>query len=318
MTKFLYILVSGQTDIYCEQTYVSMLSLKHYNPDAEISLLVDDETDKNLIGFRGEVKNLANEYKVVPFEKEISPMRRSRLLKTNMRNLIDGDFLYLDGDTVVAETLKIPNENWGDVAAVCDLHAREKDCYRTRNKRFINSLAKLKFTMSLDDLYFNSGVIFAKDSPKAKAFFDKWHELYQYCNQHEIFTGQFSFNETNHLFHFPIFEIPGEWNCQVREAYNHLYRVPRIYPLLCRVKILHFFGSGIQGKVEPHPLMDSEFYKNIKKKQAITEDDLNLIFHAKHAFYAAPEEFDPTKKFPSFFWKGKLRSQFVKKKNEKI
>ncbi len=46
MTKFLYILVSGQTDIYCEQTYVSMLSLKHYNPDAEISLLVDDETDK--------------------------------------------------------------------------------------------------------------------------------------------------------------------------------------------------------------------------------------------------------------------------------
>ena len=93
-TKFLYILVSQGKDIFYEQTLVSVLSLRYHNPDAFISLLVDDGTDKNLVDFRGQIKDLVNEYKVVEYPKETSNKVRSRLLKTNMRNLIDGDFLY--------------------------------------------------------------------------------------------------------------------------------------------------------------------------------------------------------------------------------
>jgi len=48
MVKFLYILVSNEKDIYYEQTLVSVLSLRHYNPDAFVTLLVDDKTDKTL------------------------------------------------------------------------------------------------------------------------------------------------------------------------------------------------------------------------------------------------------------------------------
>ena len=93
MLKFLYILTSNEKDIYYEQTLVSVLSLRHYNPQAFITLLVDDKTDKNLVGFRSEIKNLIDEYKVVPFDDRLSNMVRSRFLKTNMRNLIEGDFL---------------------------------------------------------------------------------------------------------------------------------------------------------------------------------------------------------------------------------
>ena len=105
MVKFLYILVSKESDIYYEQTLVSILSLRHYNPDAFVTLLVDDKTDANLMGFRAEIKTLVNEYKVVSFDDKISGLARSRLLKTNMRNLLEGDFLYIDGDTAIADKL---------------------------------------------------------------------------------------------------------------------------------------------------------------------------------------------------------------------
>lgn len=301
MTKFLYILVSGEKDIYYEQTLLSAMSLRHHNPEAFISLLVDDGTDGNLVGFRSEIKRLVDEYKVVPFSGDISPMMRSRLLKTNMRNLVDGDFLYLDGDTAVVGKLEIPPDGWGCVSAVVDLHARENDGYRMHNERFGRSLEKLKFSMSLKNLYFNGGVIYAKDDENARAFFDKWYELYRYCADHSIFTDQFSLNETNHLLGFPIRELPGEWNCQVREAYNHLYRVRTIYPILCGAKIIHFFGSGIDGKREPHPLMKKAFFENIKRNGAVGEEDLRILYNAKNEFYGAPKRFDSKEKFPFFF-----------------
>ena len=86
MVKFLYILVSNEKDIYYEQTLVSVMSLRHYNPDAFVTLLVDDKTDKTLVGFRAGIKDLVNEYKVIPFDDQIGGLARSRLLKTNMRN----------------------------------------------------------------------------------------------------------------------------------------------------------------------------------------------------------------------------------------
>ena len=248
MVKFLYILVSKESDIYYEQTLVSILSLRHYNPDAFVTLLVDDKTDANLMGFRAEIKTLINEYKVVSFDDKISGLARSRLLKTNMRNLLEGDFLYIDGDTAIADKLDLKVDDNCDVGAIADLHARENDKYHVKHKKNNKNKNILGFTLNLGDLFFNGGIIFARDNDNAKRFFDKWHELYQYCNTKGIFTDQISFNETNRLLGFPMKELPGEWNCQVREAYNHLYRVKIIYPMLCNAKIIHFFGSGIDCK----------------------------------------------------------------------
>ena len=171
--KFLYLLVSHENDIFLEQTLVSLVSLRYHHPEAAISLVVDDRTAETLVGFRASIKDLVTEFKVIPFAKEISNKVRSRLLKTNMRNLIEGDFLYLDGDTVVVEPLNISVDQECDVAAVSDLHARENDSYRVKHKRFNENIRNLKFSLSLKNLYFNSGVIYAKESGKAKAFFNQ-------------------------------------------------------------------------------------------------------------------------------------------------
>lgn len=299
--KFLYLLVSEEKDIYYEQTLVSVMSLRHHNPEAFVSLIVDDRTDENLVGFRASIKDFVQEYKVVSFEKDVSNIARSRLLKTNMRNLIDGDFLYLDGDTAISAPFDDSLCGNYDVGAIADLHARENDSYHVKHKKNNANKAKMNFTLPLSELFFNGGVIYAKDNDAARVFFNKWHELYKLCNTKGIFTDQISFNESNHLLGRPIGEISGIWNCQVREAYNHLYRVKVIYPLLCDAKVIHFFGSGIDGKKEPHPLMKNDFFEKIKKNQCVDEDALQVVYNAQTSFYGAPAKLDPSKKFPLFF-----------------
>ena len=301
MVKFLYILVSNEKDIYYEQTLVSVLSLRHYNPDAFVTLLVDDKTDKTLVGFRTGIKDLVNEYKVIPFDDKIGGLARSRLLKTNMRNLLEGDFLYLDGDTAFVDKLDVVVDDTCDVGGIPDLHSHKNDPYHIKHKGDNRNKRLLGFKLSLAEVFFNGGVIFARDTAKAKEFFDKWYELYQYCNTKGVFTDQISLNETNQLLGFPLKELPGEWNCQVREAYNHLHRVKDIYPILCTAKIVHFFGSGIDGKREPHPLMRKDFFVQIKEEQKVSEEKLQIIYNARTAFVGAPEKLDASEKFPLFF-----------------
>lgn len=299
--KYLYLLVSNEKDIYYEQTLVSVISLRHHNPDAFVSLVVDDRTAAGMTGFRALIKEYVQEFKVVEFDASLSNKVRSRYLKTNMRNWIDGDFLFIDGDTAVVAPIEVSFDANIDIAAVSDLHAAENDKYHVKHKKINQNIAKTGFTFSLKNKYYNSGVIYAKDSPKAREFCDKWFELYKYCVTKGIETDQLSFNEVNHRMNFVLTELPGEWNCQVREAYNHLYRVKTIYPFLCGAKIVHFFGSGIDGRREPHPLMRKDFFERIKSEEKVNEDAMNVIIHAKNVFIGAPEILDEQKKFPLFF-----------------
>lgn len=300
--KFLYVLVSDVNDIYYETTLISIMSLRHHNPDAHVAILVDDNTDKNLKGFRAKIREFVNEYKVVPFKGDTSNMVRSRYLKTNMRNLIEGDFLFIDGDTAVVDRLDpVPINTQDSIYAVTDLHSGTNDKYHMKHKRMTAHKKAMDFSLSLGEKYFNSGVIYARDDEPAHRFFSKWHDLYCQCAEKKIFTDQISFNEVNHLMGRPIQEWSGEWNCQVREAYNHLTRVKDIYPILCRSKIIHFFSSGIDGKKEPHPLMKREFFENIKKKQCIDQESLDIIYSAKRYFWGAPEKMDEKDAFPKFF-----------------
>jgi len=302
MVKFLYILVSNEKDIYYEQTLVSVLSLRHYNPDAFVTLLVDDKTDKTLVGFRAGIKDLVNEYKVITFDEKMSNMVRSRYLKTNMRNHIDGDFLFIDGDTAIVDKLKVNlTDAKGSVFAVVDMHGGENDMYQVKHKKNNADKNTMNFSLSFHDKYFNSGVVFAKDDKPAREFFSRWHELYRQCEKKDIFTDQISFNETNHLLNHPIVEMDGEWNCQVREAYNHLYRVKTIYPILCRSKILHFFSTGIDGKREPHPLMRKDFFVKMKEQQSVDESMLQVVHNARECFWGAPRVLEEKSSFPLFF-----------------
>ena len=100
-TKLLYILVSTPADVYLEQAYVSAASARRHNPEACLTLLTDMATESTL-GSRGPqdaaFRALFDEVVVAQLDATLTPMQRSRLLKTGMRDYVKGDFLFIDAD----------------------------------------------------------------------------------------------------------------------------------------------------------------------------------------------------------------------------
>ena len=49
-TKIVYAVVSDETDIFLEQALLSIFSLKKYNTNAFVELVIDQETNESIIG----------------------------------------------------------------------------------------------------------------------------------------------------------------------------------------------------------------------------------------------------------------------------
>ena len=120
-TKVVYVLVSNKNDYYVEMLQLSLYSLRIFHPDDIVEVVMDEKTYSRLVKQKhrllADVKPI-----VVEIPKEYSLMQRSRYLKTRLREIIVGDFLYLDTDTVVAGPLGEVDHFSGVIAAVWDNH----------------------------------------------------------------------------------------------------------------------------------------------------------------------------------------------------
>ena len=54
-TKLVYVLTCAPEATYIEQALMAVFSARHWNPDAHIVLIVDEKTDRLLIGNRGRI-----------------------------------------------------------------------------------------------------------------------------------------------------------------------------------------------------------------------------------------------------------------------
>ena len=120
-TKLVYVLTCAPEATYIEQALISIWSARYHNPDAHIVLLVDDKTDQLLVGKRAEVLEYITEKVVVPFEDvNATMMYRSRWIKTQVRDLVQGDLLFIDCDTIVNHSLDELDVLQCEVGAVCE------------------------------------------------------------------------------------------------------------------------------------------------------------------------------------------------------
>ncbi|HRK80934.1 MAG TPA: hypothetical protein PLZ12_05795 [Saprospiraceae bacterium] len=230
-TKLLYILSSSEADTYLESALISIYSARFRMPDANITLLVDDITNNSFTGSRKELLNFITENIVVNFDIDIDFKVRSRLLKTNMRNHVSGDFLYIDCDTLIASSLNDIDNCKFDIAAVLDGHTvlRKHPVYEI----FAKQSSVFNYPFEKVENYFSGGAMYVKDSKKTRSFFDNWHKNYKLGLQYGISQDEPSLAKTNFDFGNIIHELPGEWNCQIR--LGSLY--------LKDLKILHFWSK---------------------------------------------------------------------------
>jgi len=267
--KYLYVLASTDKDYYAEQAFVSITSLRIHNENAFVSLLVDDKTNKNLDQRKFNIKSLVNEIVVKTFDENIEQRDRSRQLKTSMRNLVSGDFLYIDCDTVICDNLE---EIWNcdyNLAAVPDGHMEFKDL-RTRQSVISKFKKVSKNNIPIEKYYFNSGVFFVKECKENYGFFYKWNEYWHKYEHEKKFGDQISLAFTNAELQFPVSELDGIWNCQVENGLNYLLNA----------KILHYFATS--------NLEYGSFRKKIplslKETGLLAEENLYEIKNPKHGY----------------------------------
>ncbi|MDR2579678.1 MAG: hypothetical protein LBC85_01625 [Fibromonadaceae bacterium] len=271
MLKYVYVLVSNEDDIYYENTLVSVTSLRMHIPNAWVALVVDDQTANSLVGKRSQIKNLIDELKIIPLDNTLSGTYRSRELKTSVRNLVDGDFLYIDGDTVITHPLPSLHTMDCEIGAVLDYHIQVSE--HPRNSSFYRNAELLKFSPYQNNKYFNGGVLYVKDTSMTRSFFSRWNELWHYCTTKEIFIDQPSLAQVDYEFGYVIQELPGEWNCQAENCINYLKNA----------HIMHFFSSN-EG-LRPHPLMNLDIFHEVKATGIISEKTMNIIKNVQTSFF---------------------------------
>lgn len=218
--KIVYVLVSTCNDIYLEQAYVSMHSLRHYMPDAHIVLLTDQLTSETFVGHRKEEIRYVDELIVAELDKRLNAQMRSRQLKTSVRNRVKGDYLFIDCDTIVTKPLDGIDSVKASIAACRDTHSEFiNNPYREMCLRHGHLL-----NWPIDDEkdYFNTGVIFVKDSPEAYEFYNLWNENLNKGYENKVFMDQPSFAKTNYEMGHMVRHLDDIWNCELKHGIRYL------------------------------------------------------------------------------------------------
>lgn len=218
-TKIVYCLVSDRTDYYYEQLLISLCSLRKHNLDANVEVICDQDTFSTLTSIRRGI--FEHGIHVVPVEvpKNWRKTERSRYLKSNLRRLVRGDYLYIDTDTIICSKLDSIDDIDCDIAAVLDSHLERplpkfSKC-RHHTEKWIWGVAH-KADIDITGLWqYNGGVLYVKDSPKAYELYKRWAEKYSEFLKYGIVIDQLSLLLSNHEMGNVISDLDAKFNCMV-------------------------------------------------------------------------------------------------------
>ena len=274
-TKIVYVVSSNETDVYLEQALLSVFSLRKHNPNAYVELVVDQDTDATITGKREEILKYIDHKVVVNIPEEYNNLSRSRWLKTSLRQHIKGVFLYIDADTIITDDLSEIDSFPFSLVALINAHVpiclRKNTFYMKKIKK--NALEE-GWNCSDEIPFFNSGVLFVKDTTESYEFFSSWHKTWNdFYIRYGRLADQAPLAATNEQFNYMIKEMSGTWNCQV--ALNGI-------SYLANAKIMHYLMYNKYSY--PWIFYNHEILTEIKELGSISDKISKLVDEAKSSF----------------------------------
>lgn len=277
-TKIVYALVSDDDDLYLQQALISIYSLKIHNPHAYICVVVDNQTYEGLTGNRATIRDLVNDIIVVECPCDYNKQQKSRQLKTSLRNNLDGDYLFIDTDTIIVDDISEIDNVITPIAAVKDKHL-DLDTHPMKD----NILAWAKLVgWEVDNKilsYYNSGVMYVKDTIETRNFYKTWNNNWIESHRKGLNLDQPSLGKTNQKEQLKISELDGSWNCQITD--NGL-------KYLSDAKIIHYFASMQPWDTKDeisYLFRDKSILIGLKDNNNIISESLKKkILHAKGEF----------------------------------
>lgn len=275
-TKIVYVVASTDHDIYLEQAIVSAWSARYYNPDATIVLVCDQDTHATMqTGIRQQYSSqLFDEVIVQEFKSEQGMMERSRWMKTSLRQIVKGDFLFLDSDTIVCADLSEADHYCFDIGMVPN-----NNCLFHDDFMYDTFVSRMKMIFGTDisdhEYFFNGGVAFVRDTENAHRFYDLWFNHWKSTIKQSFMRDQPALCQTNIEMGYPIAQMAGDMNCQVQVSIQYLHTA----------KIMHFFSCWRDSGSMLSPFFDNNFYLGIKT-DGLTAKIQSLIINCKTSFHS--------------------------------
>lgn len=260
-TKLLYVLVSSSSDIYLEQVYISIKSAKHHMPSVFISMLIDSQTKLSIEGNPNRERMIegVDELISVDLPNNLTAQQRSRILKTSARQYIKGDYLFIDTDTIILGDLSEIDLCEYDIAACRDSHTSfDRNPYRKMCIRHCKLLG-LDISKELD--YYNSGVIYVKDTKFTHEFYRVWNDNWYRGVLCGVNMDQPAFAITNIKNSYPVYCLPDIWNCQIIHGMK----------ILPSAKILHYLCTNSDKTGDIFILRGKSAFEEIKVSGNIPE-----------------------------------------------
>lgn len=273
-TKIVYVVVASKDSIYLEQAYVSVWSLKHYNPYAHVTFVMDDRTKEYWDACQyEELKSMVNDVIVYRFGDNSTNHYRSRWLKTSLRSLVKGDYLFLDTDTVIADNIsEIDNFEIENIGAVIDTHQNKQDSPLMKwVSKSLHKIYGLDIAQNIN--YYNSGAMFVRDSIISHKFYKNWHKKWLFSISKGFKFDQLSLYATDIELNGIIQKIKDIYNYQVSETVRFLFKA----------KILHFFNGKDRIK-QLNPFFGEVIYRDIKSSNKIDAACVKQIIECKSLF----------------------------------
>lgn len=272
-TQIVYVVVAPEETLFLEELWASLFSLRIYHPEVTVKVLVDAPTAKR-ISERPTLESMITEVVTVEVPEDYSPKERSREIKTQIRNLINGDFLYIDVDTIVTHSLNEIDSIDAEIAAVPDTHLPLTQ-HPFGKSQIINVKSIFDTDISDSTYFFNGGVMFAKDTEKVHEFYQRWHTNWVFSSfQKGDKDDQPALIKSDSEMGYIIKRLPDVFNCQLALSLKYFHES----------YIVHFFHMGFIKDQSYSPFMGLAIYREIKEANAITPHAEELIRNCKSSF----------------------------------
>lgn len=259
-----FVLTSKKLGVYTDMAAVAALAVRRLHRQARIILITDEPTAHAIDHGNHALAKIVTEVVVQPTGIDV-PSVSSRYLRTALRQLVKGDYLYLDTDAIAVRPLDRRWPRGTDLAMA-----------RDRNQHGITPLAlpdieqlrvKLgwKFRM---DRYLNAGVLLVRDTPAAHAFYAEWHRRWKQALSLGIWQDQFSFNSASTTGIATIGILPDRDNWVTHSTAM----------LRGRARIFHFFAS-VYGEQIPGNTLLGHLINRFQQDGVLDEDTLACATH---------------------------------------
>lgn len=271
-TKIVYVLTFSESNWYFEQALLSAYSARMHNPNAEITIVTDDESESLIRGWRNEIYKYVNKVIGINVPTNLNSMQKSRWLKTSLRNIIDGDYLFIDTDTIICRSLNDIDDIEGDICAVPDMHCT---IIGSKSSYLIKKFKQAGYPVTEDFIYFNSGVMLVRDNELTRTFYQKWHDIWTSTDKKGVTIDQVALRIANVECGNVIRELPGIWNCQIDGYFvNYLYNA----------YIIHYYAYTNDWDDCMYYFKSRKVFEVIKENGGITPEIIDQLQHPYNAF----------------------------------